>query len=264
MNLQLENKIALVSGSTAGIGLAIAKALAAEGARVIVNGRTEARVSKAIASIRANVPTAKLEGLPLDLSKADAAAQTTERHPDVDILVNNLGVYEVKDFEQISDAEWLTIIETNFMSGVRLSRHYLPRMKATGWGRIIFISSESAVNIPVEMIHYGVTKTMQVALASGLAATTAGTGVTVNSMLVGPTHSEGVEKFVADMAQSKNVTSAQVEQEFFRTVRPSSLLQRFATTDEVAAMVAFVASPLSSATNGAALRVEGGVLRSLL
>ena len=264
MNLQLENKLALVSGSTAGIGLAIAKALAAEGAHVIVNGRTEARVKEAIASIRANVPTAKLEGLALDLAKADAAAQTTKRHPDVDILVNNLGVYEVKDFEQITDAEWLTTIETNFLSGVRLSRHYLLRMKTAGWGRIIFISSESAVNIPVEMIHYGVTKTMQVALASGLAATTAGTGVTVNSVLAGPTRSEGVEKFLADMAKSKNATPAEVEQEFFRTVRPSSLLKRFATTDEVAAMVAFVASPLSSATNGSALRVEGGVLRSLL
>ena len=263
MNLQLENKFALVTGSTAGIGFAIAKALATEGARVIVNGRSEQRVVDAISSIRASVPSARLEALALDLSKAESAMETTKRFPDVDVLVNNLGVYQPKPFEQISDAEWLAIIETNFLSGVRLSRHYLPRMKTAGWGRIIFISSESAVNIPVEMIHYGVTKTMQVALASGLAATTAGTGVTVNSMLVGPTHSEGVEKFVADMAKSKNVTSAQVEQEFFRTVRPSSLLQRFATTDEVAAMVAFVASPLSSATNGAALRVEGGVVRSI-
>src|SRR6266567_2713291 len=207
MNLQLESKLALISGSTAGIGLAIAKTLAAEGARVIVNGRTEARVKEAIASIRAKVPTAKLEGLALD---------------------------------------------------------YLPRMKVAGWGRIIFISSESAVNIPVEMIHYGVTKTMQVALARGLAETTAGTGVTVNSVLAGPTRSEGVEKFVTDMAKSKNATTAEVEREFFHTVRPSSLLQRFATTDEVAALVAFVASPLSSATNGAALRVEGGVVRSIL
>src|SRR5213083_2073437 len=263
MNLQLENKLALVSGSTAGIGLAIAKALAAEGARVIVNGRTEARVSEAIASIRAKVPSAKLEGLALDLSKADAAAQTTKRHSDVDILVNNLGVYEVRDFEQITDAEWLTIIETNFLSGVRLSRHYLPRMKAAGWGRIIFISSESAVNIPVEMIHYGVTKTMQVALARGLTETTTGTGVTVNSILAGPTRSEGVEEFIVRMAESKGVTPAQVEKEFFKTARPSSLLQRFAITDEVAALVAFVASLLSSATNGAALRVEGGVLRSI-
>ena len=264
MNLQLENKLALVSGSTAGIGLAIAKALAAEGARVIVNGRSEARVKEAIASIRANAPTAKLEGLALDLSKADAAAQTTKRYPDADILVNNLGIYEVKDFEQITDAEWLTIIETNFLSGVRLSRHYLPRMKAAGWGRIIFISSESAVNIPVEMIHYGVTKTMQIALARGLAETTAGTGVTVNSVLAGPTRSEGVEKFIGDLAKTKQATPAAVEKEFFTTARPTSLLKRFATPDEVAALVAFVASPLSSATNGAALRADGGVVRSIL
>jgi NAD(P)-dependent dehydrogenase (short-subunit alcohol dehydrogenase family) len=264
LNLQLENKLALVSGSTAGIGLAIAKALAAEGARVIVNGRSEARVKEAIASIRASVPSAKLEGLALDLSEADAAAQTTKRHPDLDILVNNLGVYEVKDFEQITDAEWLTIIETNFLSGVRLSRHYLPRMKATGWGRIIFISSESAVNIPIEMIHYGVTKTMQVALARGLAETTAGTGVTVNSVLAGPTRSEGVEKFIADLAKAKHSAPAAVEKEFFTTARPTSLLKRFATPDEVAALVAFVASPLSSATNGAALRADGGVVRSIL
>jgi NAD(P)-dependent dehydrogenase (short-subunit alcohol dehydrogenase family) len=264
MNLQLENKVALVTGSTAGIGFAIAKALAAEGARVIVNGRTEARVTEAVASLRTGMPEAKLETLALDLSKAGDATETTKRFPDLDILVNNLGVYQPKPFEQITDAEWSAIIETNFLSGVRLSRHYLLRMKTAGWGRIIFISSESAVNIPVEMVHYGVTKTMQVALASGLAATTAGTGVTVNSVLAGPTHSEGVEKFIADIAKSKGITPAEVEREFFRTVRPSSLLQRFATTDEVAAMVAFVASPLSSATNGAALRVEGGVVRSIL
>jgi NAD(P)-dependent dehydrogenase (short-subunit alcohol dehydrogenase family) len=264
MNLRLENKTALVSGSTAGIGFAIARALAAEGARVIINGRNKLRVSEAIASIRAGVPSAKLEALPLDLFRAEAAMETTRRFPDVSILVNNLGVYEPKPFEEITDADWAAIIETNFMSGVRLSRYYLPRMKAAGSGRIIFISSESAVNIPVEMIHYGVTKTMQVALARGLAETTVGTGVTVNSVLPGPTRSEGVEKFLGEMAKTKNTTPAAVEQEFFRSVRPSSLLQRFATTDEVAALVAFVASPLSSATNGAALRVEGGVVRSIL
>jgi NAD(P)-dependent dehydrogenase (short-subunit alcohol dehydrogenase family) len=264
MDLQLENKLALVTGSTAGIGYAIARSLAAEGARVIVNGRTEGRVGEAIASIRRDVPSARVEALALDLSKADAAMEATKRFPDLDILVNNLGVYQVKPFEQITDADWSAIIETNFLSGVRLSRHYLPRMKAAGWGRIIFISSESAVNIPAEMIHYGVTKTMQVSLARGLAETTAGSGVTVNSVLAGPTRSEGVEQFVADVAKSKNATAAEVEQEFFRTVRPGSLLQRFARTDEVAAMVAFVASPLSSATNGAALRVEGGVVHSIL
>src|ERR1700730_89945 len=263
MNLKLENKTALVTGSTAGIGFAIARSLAAEGTRVIVNGRTEERVSKAIASIRKSHPNAKLEPFAANLATAEAAIEAARRFPAIDILVNNLGVYEVKPFEQITDDDWRAIIETNFMSGVRLSRHYLPRMKAANWGRIIFISSESAMNIPVEMIHYGVTKTMQVALARGLAETTAGTAVTVNSVLAGPTRSAGVEKFLTDMAKTKNVTPGEIEKEFFHTARPSSLLQRFATTDEVAALVTFVASPLSSGTNGAALRVEGGVLRSI-
>src|SRR5207244_6602032 len=186
-----------------------------------------------------------------------------QRFPDVNVLVNNLGVYAPKPFEEITDPDWASIIETNFMSGVRLSRYDLTRMKAAGWGRIIFISSESAVNIPVEMIHYGVTKTMQVTLARGLAETTAGTGVTVNSILAGPTRSEGVEEFITDLTKTKHATPAAVEKEFFTTARPSSLLQRFATPDEVAALVAFVASPLSSATNGAALRADGGVVRSM-
>jgi len=264
MNLKLEKKLAFVSGSTAGIGFAIARALAGEGARVIVNGRTDGRVQEAIAAIHAAVPKAGLEPLVADLGQAGGAADAVKRFPDADILVNNLGVYVPQAFEKISDAEWLSMIETNFMSGVRLSRHYLPRMKARNWGRIIFISSESAVDIPVEMIHYGVTKTMQIALARGLAETTAGTGVTVNSVLAGPTRSEGVEEFISNMARERKIAPAVVEKEFFKNIRPSSLLQRFATPDEVAAMVAFVASPLSSATNGAALRVEGGVVRSIL
>jgi NAD(P)-dependent dehydrogenase (short-subunit alcohol dehydrogenase family) len=257
-------KTALVTGSMAGIGFAIVRALAREGALVIVNGRTEKRVRAAIESVRREIPTAKLESLALDLSGPDGADEATRRFPDLDILVNNLGVYEPKPFEQITDEDWHAILETNFMSGVRLTRHYLPRMKAANWGRIIFISSESAVNIPVEMIHYGVTKTMQVALARGLAETTAGTGVTANSILAGPTRSEGVEDFIADLAQARGIAPAEVEKDFFRTARPTSLLQRFATPDEVAALVAFVASPLSSATNGAALRAEGGVVRSIL
>jgi NAD(P)-dependent dehydrogenase (short-subunit alcohol dehydrogenase family) len=263
MNLKLEDKLALVSGSTAGIGFAIAKALAAEGARVIINGRADRRVKEAIKKIRGEISGAKLEALALDLSAADGAATALKRFPDVDILVNNLGVYVPKPFEQITDTDWLSIIETNFLSGVRLSRQYLLRMKAANWGRIIFISSESAVNIPVEMIHYGVTKTMQVALGRGLAETTVGTGVTVNSVLAGPTRSEGVEEFISGLAEQKKVTPAAIEKEFFTTARPSSLLQRFATPDEVAALVVFVASPLSSATNGAALRAEGGVVRSI-
>jgi len=265
MNFKLEGKTALVSGSTAGIGLAVAQSLAAEGACVIVNGRSEGRVQEALAQIRRDVPSqTKLEPLAADLGVAEGAAQAIKRFPDVDILVNNLGVYAPKAFGEITDADWLDIIETNFMSGVRLSRHYLPRMKARNWGRIIFISSESAVNIPVEMIHYGVTKTMQVALANGLAATTAGTGVTVNSVLAGPTRSEGVERFLKDIAASRGITPVDVEKEFFKNVRPGSLLQRFASTEEVAAMVTYLASPVSSATNGAALRAEGGVVRSIL
>ena len=263
MNLKLENKTALVTGSTAGIGFAIARSLAGEGTRVVVNGRTEARVSESISSIRKSHPNARLEPFAADFANAEAAVEAGRRFPSVDILVNNLGIYEPKPFEQITDDDWHAIIEANFMSGVRLSRHYLPRMKIANWGRIIFISSESAANIPVEMIHYGVTKTMQVALARGLAEMTAGTAVTVNSVLAGPTRSEGVEKFLTDIARTKNVTPGDIEKEFFHTARPGSLLQRFATTDEVAALVTFVASPLSSATSGAALRVEGGVLRSI-
>src|SRR5262249_4286251 len=256
MDLQLSGKLALVTGSTAGIGLAIGSTLTAEGATVIINGRSEERVTAAIQKIRQKHPHGKLEALIGDLSKVDSVKQATSRFPHVDILINNLGYYEVKSFEDTSDEAWAAIIETNFMSGVRLSRCYLPKMKARNWGRIVFISSESAINIPVEMIPYGVTKTMQLALSRGLAETTAGTGVTVNSILAGPTQSEGVERFVSHMVKSRNVKPALVEKQFFETVRPSSLLKRFASTDEVAALVVFVASPLSSATNGAALRVD--------
>lgn len=264
MDFRLNDKLALVTGSTAGIGLAIAKALAGEGARVIINGRTESRVTAAVEEIRRAHPSARLERFAADLSQAAAADAVLGQFPAIDILVNNLGVYSLKPFEQITDAEWNAIIEVNFMSGVRLSRGLLPKMKAAGWGRIIFISSESAVNIPPDMVHYGVTKTMQVALARGLAETTAGTGVTVNSVLAGPTRSEGAGKFLAEMARSKGVSEAEIEAEFFRSTRPTSLLRRFPTVDEVAAMVTFVASPLSAATNGAALRADGGVVRSIL
>src|SRR5881275_55664 len=263
MNLQLSEKKTLVTGSTAGIGFAIARALVREGASVVITGRTQERVNHATESIRDKIRDAKISGIAANLATANGISKCIEAVPTVDVLVNNLGVYEVKPFEQITDGDWHSIIETNFMSGVRLSRHYLPRMKAANWGRIIFISSESAINIPLEMIHYGVTKTMQVALARGLAETTLGTAVTVNSVLAGPTRSEGVEKFLIDMARTKNVTLEEIEKEFFRTARPGSLLQRFATTDEVAALVTFIASPLSSAINGAALRAEGGVVRSI-
>ena len=263
MNLQLDGKKALVTGSTAGIGFAIACALAREGASVVITGRTQERVDNATEDIGKEIRDAKIAGIAVDLATPDGISKCIQAAPAVDILVNNLGVYEPKPFEQITDGDWRAIIDTNFMSGVRLSRHYLSRMKAANWGRVVFISSESAINIPVEMIHYGVTKTMQVALARGLAETTAGTAVTVNSVLAGPTRSEGVEKFLIDMARTKNVTPEEIEKEFFRSARPSSLLQRFATTDEVAALVTFLASPLSSAINGAALRVEGGIVRSI-
>jgi NAD(P)-dependent dehydrogenase (short-subunit alcohol dehydrogenase family) len=264
MNLQLAGKSALVTGSTAGIGFAIARTLAREGASVVITGRTQDRVKAAIKTIQEEIGDTKVRGIAADLATTRGTEKCIEALPAVDVLVNNLGVYEPKPFEKITDDDWRAIIETNFMSGVRLSRHYLPHMKAANWGRVVFISSESAVNIPVEMIHYGVTKTMQVALARGLAETTSGTGVTVNSILAGPTRSEGVEQFIADVARTKGIAPEEIEKDFFRTVRPSSLLKRFATIEEVAALVAFVASPLSSATNGAALRVEGGLLRSIV
>ncbi len=264
MDLGLANKTALVTGSTAGIGLAIARALANEGARVIVNGRTQKRVDEAITDIRRGVANANAEGIAADLGTAQGAENLTKRLPRVDILVNNLGIFEPKSFEQISDSDWMKFFEVNVLSGVRLSRFYLPGMKERNWGRIVFISSESAVNIPAEMIHYGMTKTAQLAIARGLAETTAGTNVTVNSVLPGPTRSEGVEGFVEDLAKSKGISQNEVEKDFFKHMRPSSLIQRFATTDEVAAMVTYVCSERASATNGAALRVDGGVVRSIV
>ena len=264
MDLQLSDKVALVSGSTAGIGLAIATTLAEEGATVIVNGRTQERVNHALEILQQSVPNAKLQGIAADLGTQAGVELLLQQVPFVNILVNNLGIYGSQAFEDISDEEWMNILEVNVMSGVRLSRHYLPLMLKKDWGRIIFISSESALNIPAEMIHYGVTKTAQVALSRGLAETTAGSQVTVNTVLPGPTRSEGVETFIEKLAKDQNISPEQVEKEFFTKMRPSSLIQRFATTSEVAALVAFVASPVASAINGAALRVEGGVVRSIV
>ncbi|MEG4234996.1 SDR family oxidoreductase [Microcoleus sp. Pol11C3] len=264
MELKLSDKIALVSGSTAGIGLAIATELAKEGATVIVNGRTEERVKRAIDQIKEIAPDAKLQGVAADLGTATGAGELFQQVPEVDILVNNLGIYGAKAFEEVDDDEWMNFMEINVISGVRLSRKYLPLMLSKNWGRIIFISSESALNIPAEMIHYGVTKTAQLALARGLAETTVGSNVTVNSVLPGPTRSEGVEDFIQGLAENQKVTREQVEKEFFEKTRPSSLIQRFAETSEVAALVAFIASPVSSAINGAALRVDGGLVRSIV
>ncbi len=263
MDLQLEGKTALVSGSTAGIGLAIAKELAQEGANVTINGRTAERVQQAMEEVRAANPKGKISGVAADLATVGGTEVLFQQLPQVDILVNNLGIFEPKEFADISDAEWMRFFEVNVLSGVRLSRHYLPGMVRKNWGRIIFISSESALQIPVEMIHYGMTKTAQLAVARGLAESVAGTGVTVNSVLPGPTRSEGVGAFVNDMAKRGKTSAEKIEKEFFEKARPSSLLQRFATVDEVAAMVIYVASTRSSATNGASLRADGGVLRSI-
>jgi NAD(P)-dependent dehydrogenase (short-subunit alcohol dehydrogenase family) len=264
MDYQLKGKICLVSGSTAGIGLAIATSLAGEGAKVIINGRTDDRVAEAIEKIRRQFAHPDLVAYAGDFSDPDVAKECEARFRRVDVLVNNVGTYTVKPFNELTDADWQSIIETNFYSGLRLSRLYLPGMLNRNWGRIIFISSESGVQPPVEMIHYGVTKTMQLALSRGLAETTAGTGVTVNSVLPGPTRSEGVERFLKDMAKQQGRSESAIEEGFFKEARSSSLIKRFATNEEVASMVCYVASPLSSATNGAALRVDGGVVRSIL
>lgn len=263
MDLQLAGKKALVSGSTAGIGLAIAEALVREGAAVTVNGRTEARVAAAVERLAA-LGAGPVNGVAADLATAEGAAKLNALVPEVDILVNNLGIFEPRAFDSISDDDWRRLFEVNVLSGARLGRIYLPGMLQRNWGRIVFISSESGVQIPPEMIHYGMTKTAQLALSRGLAELTAGTGVTVNAVLPGPTASEGVGAFVDQLARQQGVDRATVERDFFARVRPTSLLRRFAGTDEVAALAAFLCSPRASATNGAALRADGGVVRSIL
>lgn len=263
MDLQLGGKTALVSGSTAGIGLAIASTLAREGATVIVNGRTQARVDETLARIRKDIPDAKLRGAAADLSTVEGVARTASLFSEVDILVNNVGAFEAKPFFDIPDEDWQHMWELNVMSGVRLSRQYMKGMLARNWGRVIFISSESGLNVPAEMMHYGVTKTSELALSRGLAEMTAGTAVTVNAILPGPTRTEGMEEWLKGVATQKGQSVDDVEREFFAHTRPSSLIKRFAAPSEVASLVAYVASPLAAATNGAALRVDGGVVRSI-
>jgi NAD(P)-dependent dehydrogenase (short-subunit alcohol dehydrogenase family) len=262
MDLELKGKLALITGSTAGIGLAIATMLAREGARVIVNGRSQASVDDAVTRLKSTTG-GSVQGFAGDLSKAASAEEIARQHPGVEILVNNLGIFEPKLFEEISDNDWLRFFEANVLSGVRLARLYLPPMKRANWGRIIFISSESAIQIPPEMIHYGMTKTAQLAVSRGLAEAVAGSGVTVNSILPGPTKSRGVVDFVDALTKSKGKSFDEFEQEFFEKVRPTSLIKRFASPQEVASLVAYVASPLASATTGAALRVDGGVIKSV-
>lgn len=264
MDLGLRQKTALVTGSTAGIGFAIARTLAREGATVVLNGRTKERTEAAVRALAAEVPGAVVRAAAGDVGTAAGAAAVIAAAPDVDVLVLNAGIFEPRPFEQIADEEWSKMFEVNVMGGVRLARHHLPRMKARNWGRVVFVSSESAVQIPAEMIHYGMTKAAQIAIARGMAETTAGTGVTVNSVLPGPTASEGVTEFVAQMAQKDGISPAEMEKRFFETARPTSLLRRFITPDEVASAVAWLASPLASATNGAPVRVDGGVVRAML
>ena len=261
MDLQLKGRLALVSGSTAGIGHAIAQSLAAEGARVIVNGRMQPAVDAAISTIKAATGQDAL-GFAGDLSKPEVAEELVRAHPDIEILVNNLGIFEAKPFEQIPDEDWQRFFDVNVLSGARLARLVLPAMRKANWGRIIFISSESGVQIPEEMVHYGMTKAAQIAVARGLAEAVAGTGITVNSILPGPTRSRGVGDFVDQLAKEQGKSGAEFEKEFFATVRPTSLIKRFSTTQEVASLVAYVASPLASSTTGAALRVDGGTVKS--
>jgi NAD(P)-dependent dehydrogenase (short-subunit alcohol dehydrogenase family) len=263
MRIDLTGKTAVVSGSTGGIGYAIARGLAGSGAAVLVNGRSEGRVTEAVARLRADLPAAEVAGVAADLATEEGAERLLKAAPETDILVNNLGIFEPKPFEEIGDAEWMRFFEVNVLSGIRLARRYLPAMRRKNWGRIVFISSESGLQIPVEMIHYGTTKTAQLAVSRGLAESLAGTGVTVNAVLPGPTRSEGVGDFFGKIAAEKGADQASVEMDFIATHRPSSIIGRLATPEEVANMVVYVCSPLASATTGAALRVDGGVVRSI-
>lgn len=264
MDLQLKGKTALVSGSSAGIGWAIACELAAEGAHVVVNCRDDARVNAAAQRIRAKVPSAAVRGVAADLSTLQGCQRLIDAVPDADILVNNLGIFDPRPFEAIDDAQWTRFFEVNVMSGVRLSRHHLPRMKTRNWGRIVFISSESGICPPGDMVHYGMTKSAQLSISRGLAETCAGSGVTVNAVLPGPTATEGAGEFFAKLARESGKSMEKVERDFFAHARPTSLLKRFIAPAEVAAMVVYVCSPRAAATNGAALRVEGGVVRALI
>jgi len=264
VDLNLQGRTAVVSGSTAGIGFATALGLARQGARVVVTGRTQARVDAAVAAIARDTGSDTIAGVAADLTTAAGCDALVAAVPAADIVVNNVGIFEPKAFADIDDADWLHFFESNVLSGVRLTRAYLPGMRARNWGRVVFVSSESGVQIPVEMIHYGVTKTAQIALARGLAEDVRGTGITVNTVLPGPTRSEGVETFVKQLAAAQQIDEATMEQRFFETVRPSSLIQRFLTTDEVANAIVYLCTNAASGTTGSAMRVDGGVVRAIL
>lgn len=261
MNINLQGRKAIVTGSTAGIGRATAEGLARAGASVVINGRGNARVDEAVRQMRKAFPGNRISGIAADLSTAEGAEAFFAQAPDADILVNNLGTAVLRDFVDTTDEDWLSIFQINVLSGVRMTRHYLPMMLRQGWGRVVFVSSESAVNIPKEMIDYGMTKVAQLAVSRGLAESVAGTGVTVNAVLPGPTRSEILSKWMASQAKERGITEEEAEQEFLKTARPTSLIRRFATTDEVANMIVYVCSEQASATTGAALRVDGGVVR---
>lgn len=264
MDLQLKNKTAFISASTAGIGYAIAESLLKEGVKVIINGRSDESVSAALRELGKISGSESVTGIVADFSKADEVNSLIEQLPEIDILVNNAGIFEPKAFDEITDEEWFRFFEVNVMSGIRLARSVFSKMLKKNWGRIIFISSESAIFIPEEMIHYGMTKTAQLAISRGLAELTKGTEVTVNSILPGPTKSKGVGGFIEDLAKAGNLTVAEVETDFFKNMRPTSLIKRFLDVQEIANTVTYYVSPLASGTNGAAIRVEGGLVRSII
>ncbi len=263
MHIDLSQRMAIVTGSTAGIGQAIARGLAAAGAQVVITGRTATRVDEALEALAKEVPGARLRGVAGDLGTAEGARHLIAQVPDADILINNLGIFEPKAFFDIPDEDWMRFFEVNVLSGIRLSRHYAAGMARRGWGRIQFVSSESGLQIPAEMVHYGTTKTAQLAVSRGLAESLAGTGVTVNAILPGPTRSEGVGDFFGKIAAEQGISQDQVERDFIQTHRPSSLIKRLATVEEVANLSVYLASEQASATTGAAMRVDGGVVRSI-
>lgn len=264
MDLQLKGKAAIVTGATAGIGLAIARTLAREGVAVTITGRSRAKLDDAATEIASAAPGSRVTAIVADQSSPQGVAALIEAQPDTDILVNNLGFYEAKPFAEITDDDWLRMIDVNVMSGVRLSRHYFPRMLSRNWGRVIFMSSEVGAFTPPDMVHYGVSKSAQLAVSRGMAELTRGTGVTVNSVLPSATRSEGIVDYLRQTAPRPGMSDAEVEANFFATHRPSSLIARMIEPDEIASMVALLASPLGAASNGAAVRVEGGTFRSIL